>query len=70
MFKTLINELKRYNDLREKELDHKILDQFAFHRKYGVWPKDENINTQVVYHSTPTTHENNVTTSMMRYTGQ
>ena len=28
MFKTLINELKRYNDIREKELDLKILDRF------------------------------------------
>ena len=70
MIKALINEIKRYNNLREKELDHKILDKFAFHTKYGVWPKDENINTQVVYHSTPTTHENHATTSMMRYTGQ
>ena len=48
MFKTLINELKRYNDLKEKELDLKILDRFDFHTKYKVWPKTENINTQVV----------------------
>ena len=48
MFKTLINELKRYNDLKEKELDLKILDRFDFHTKYKVWPKPENINTQVV----------------------
>ena len=48
MFKTLINELKRYNDLKEKELDLKILDRFDFHTKYKVWPKTENINTKVV----------------------
>jgi len=53
MFKTLINEIKRHNDLREKELDLKILDRFDFHTKYKVWPKGENINTQVVYHSAP-----------------
>ena len=54
MFKTLINELKRYNDLKEKELDLKILDRFDFHTKYKVWPKTENINTQVVVQ--PTEH--------------
>ena len=70
MFKTLINELKRHNDLKEKELDLKILDQFDFQKKWKVWPKTKDINTQVVYHSTPTTHENHATTSMMRYTGQ
>ena len=48
MFKTLINELKRYNDLKEKELDLKILDRFDFHTKYKVGPKTENIKTQVV----------------------
>ena len=53
MIKALINEIKRHNDLREKELDLKILDRFDFHTKYKVWPKRENINTQVVYHSTP-----------------
>ena len=36
MFKTLINEIKRHNDLREKELDLKILDQFDFQKKYKV----------------------------------
>ena len=70
MIKALINEIKRYNDIREKELDLKILDRFDFHTKYKVWPKGENINTQVVYHSTPTTHENCATSSMMKYTGQ
>ena len=48
MFSSLINELKRYNDLKEKELDLKILDRFDFHTKYKVWPKTEDINTQVV----------------------
>jgi hypothetical protein len=70
MIKALINEIKRHNDLREKELDLKILDKFAFHTKYGVWPKNEDINTQVVYYGTPQTHENHATSSMMKYTGQ
>ena len=48
MFKTLINELKRYNDLKEKELDLKILDRFDFYTKYKVWPKIEDKTTQVV----------------------
>ena len=47
MFNTLIKELKRYNDLKEKELDLKILDRFDFHTKYKVWPK-EPVTTQVV----------------------
>ena len=47
MFKTLIKELKRYNDLKEKELDLKILDQFDFQKKWKVWPK-EPVTTQVV----------------------
>ena len=67
MFKTLINELKRHNDLKEKELDLKILDQFDFQRKYKVWPKQEVTTPQVVV---APTHENHTTTGMMRYTGQ
>ena len=51
MFKTLINELKRYNDLKEKELDLKILDRFDFHTKYKVWPK-EPVTPQVVVRPT------------------
>ena len=47
MFKTLINELKRYNDLKEKEIDLKILDRFDFYTKYKVWPKVP-VTTQVV----------------------
>ena len=47
MFKTLIKELKRYNDLKEKELHLKILDRFVFHTKYKMWPK-EPVTTQVV----------------------
>ena len=47
MFKALIKELKRYNDIKEKELDLKILDRFDFHTKYKVWPK-EPVTTQVV----------------------
>ena len=47
MFKAFIKELKRHNDLKEKELDLKILDRFDFHIKYKVWPK-EPVTTQVV----------------------
>ena len=67
MFKALIKELKRYNDIKEKELDLKILDMFAFHTKYGVWPKQEVTTPQVVV---APTHENCATSSMMKYTGQ
>ena len=67
MIKALINEIKRHNDLREKELDLKILDIFAFHKKYGVWPKQEVTTPQVVV---APTHESHATSSMMRYTGQ
>ena len=51
MFKKLINEIKRHNDLKEKELDLKILDRFDFHTKYKVWPK-EPVTTQVVVQPT------------------
>ena len=67
MFKTLINEIKRHNDLKEKELDLKILDMFAFHTKYGVKKKKKVTTPQVVV---APTHESHATSSMMRYTGQ
>ena len=38
MLKKLINELKRYNDLKEKELDLKILGPFDYQEKWGVYP--------------------------------
>ena len=38
MFKTLINELKRYNDIKEKELDLKILSPWDYEQKWGVYP--------------------------------
>ena len=61
MIKALINEIKRHNDLREKELDLKILDMFAFHTKYGVWPKQEVTTPQVVV---APTHESHATSSI------
>ena len=67
MIKALINEIKRHNDLREKEVDLKILDMCAFHTKYGVGPKQEVTTPQVVV---APTHESHSTSSMMRYTGQ
>ena len=36
--KKIANEFKRYNDLKEKELDLKILDRFDFKKKWGVSP--------------------------------
>ena len=38
MFKTLIKELKRHNDIKEKELDLKILTPWEYERKWGVYP--------------------------------
>ena len=38
MFKALIKELKRYNDLKEKELDLRILGPFEYQEKWGVYP--------------------------------
>ena len=38
MFKTLIKELKRHNDLKEKELDLKILSLWDYEQKWGVYP--------------------------------
>ena len=64
MFKTLINELKRANDIREKELDLKILDQFDFQKKWKVWPKQEVTTPQVVVSPT---YEQVSTSSMMRH---
>ena len=69
MLKALINEIKRHNDLKEKELDLKILDQFDFQRKYKVWPKQEVTTPQVVVGTAPT-YESHATSSMMRYPGQ
>ena len=61
MFKTLINELKRYNDLKEKELDLKILGPFDYERKWGVYPIQPIITPQVVV---APTHENHATSSV------
>jgi hypothetical protein len=64
MFKTLINELKRYNDLKEKELDLKILDRFDFHTKYKVLPK-EPVTPQVVVQQP--TYETHAHSSLTKY---
>jgi hypothetical protein len=66
MFKTLINELKRHNDLKEKELDLKILSPFDYERKWGVYPKQEVMPPQVVV---APTYESHATSSMMKYPG-
>ena len=66
MFKALIKELKRYNDLKEKELDLKILDRFDFYTKYKVWPKIEDKTTQVVV---APTHESVSTSAQHPYAG-
>ena len=66
MLKALINEIKRHNDLKEKELDLKILDMFEFHRKYKVWPKQEVTTPQVVVGNAPT-YESHANSSLTRY---
>jgi hypothetical protein len=66
MFKTLINEIKRHNDLKEKELDLKILDMFEFHKKYKVWPKQEVTTPQVVVGNAPT-YESHANCSLTRH---
>jgi len=66
MIKALINEIKRHNDLKEKELDLKILDMFEFHRKYKVWPKQEVTTPQVVVGNAPT-YESHANSSMMKH---
>ena len=38
MIKALINEIKRHNDLKEKELDLKILSLWDYEQKWGVYP--------------------------------
>ena len=38
MFNALMKELKRYNDIKEKELDLKILGPFEYQEKWGVYP--------------------------------
>ena len=38
MFKTLIKELKRHNDIKEKELDLRILGPWEYEKKWGVYP--------------------------------
>ena len=57
MIKALIKEIKRHNDLREKELDLKILDRFDFHTKYKVWRKHEITTPQVEIGTSGPTHE-------------
>ena len=67
MIKALINEIKRHNDLKEKELDLKILDMFEFHRKYKVWPKQEVTTPQVVIGTSGPVYENHAHSSLTRY---
>ena len=64
MFKTLIKELKRHNDIKEKELDLKILDRFDFHTKYKVLQKTEDTTTQVVV---APTYESHAHSSLTKY---
>ena len=61
MCKTLIKELKRHNDLKEKELDLKILGPFDYERKWGVYPIQPITTPQVVV---APTHENHAASSI------
>ena len=62
MFKALINELKRYNDLKEKELDLRILGPFEYQEKWGVYPIQPvtsmvpQVVVQPTYEQVPTSH--------------
>ena len=67
MFKALIKELKRYNDIREKELDLKMLDQFDFQKKWKVWPKQEVTTPQVVIGTSGPVYESHAHSSLTRY---
>ena len=66
MFKALINELKRYNDLKEKELDLKILDPWQYEKKWGVYPIQPITTPQVVVGNAPT-YESHANSSMMKH---
>ena len=67
MFKTLINELKRHNDLKEKELDLKILSPFDYERKWGVYPIQPVTTPQVVIGTSGPTYESHAHSSLTRY---
>ena len=65
LLKELVTELKRANDIKEKELDLKILGPFDYQEKWGVYPTQPITTTPHVV--VAPTHESHATSSMMRY---
>ena len=68
MFKTLIKELKRYNDLKEKELDLKILSLWDYEQKWGVYPVQP-VTTQAPQVVIAPTYEQVSTSAQHPYAG-
>ena len=66
--KTIAAELKRANDLKEKELDLKILGPFDYERKWGVYPIQPvtSMVPQVVVQQP--TYESHAHSSLTKYT--
>ena len=62
LLRELVKEYKRANDLKEKELDLKILDSFNYERKWGVYPTQPITTTPHVV--VAPTHENHATSSI------
>ena len=68
MFKTLIKELKRHNDLKEKELDLKILSLWDYEQKWGVYPVQP-VTTQAPQVVVAPTYEQVSTSAQHPYAG-
>jgi len=66
MFNTLIKELKRYNDIKEKELDLKILGPFDYQEKWGVYPIQP-VTSMVPQVVVQPTYESHAHSSLTRY---
>ena len=59
LLRELVKEYKRANDIKEKELDLKILDSWQYEKKWGVYPTQPITTTPHVV-VTPT-HEKHAT---------
>ena len=74
MFKILEKiqeEIKRANDLKEKELDLKILGPFTFQEKWGVLPNNplELPSSEMVFNTNSTSEDIPPTSGISRSTG-
>ncbi len=63
LLRELVKEYKRANDIREKELDLKILGPFDYERKWGVYPIQP-VTSMVPQVVVAPTHENHATSSI------